>query len=263
MLTNAIKYTPSGTVTFSIGCEPLDANRIYLTVSVQDTGIGIKSEDIDRLFSPFERLEEKRNRTIEGTGLGMSIVKNLLAAMGSRLEVTSEYGKGSAFSFRIKQPIASQEKVGSFDHIKHVAAQKAGTYHAIFQAPEAKILVVDDTPINLAVIRGLLKKTLVQIDTASDGEMGLEKAHAEHYDLMLSDHLMPKMDGMEMITALRKETYGLNASTPCIVLTANAISGARDTYLAAGFTDYLSKPVTGATLEKALRTYLPANKIRT
>ena len=263
LLTNAVKYTQSGSVSLKIDFERIDVDRMYLVVTVSDTGIGIQSDDLKRLFSPFERFEQNRNRGIEGTGLGMSIVKNLLAAMGSQLEVASEYGKGSVFSFRVEQQIVSQEKIGDFERAKRELVKNIGAYQELFHAPDAKILIVDDTPANLTVMRGLLKKTLVQVDTATDGEEGLAKARAEHYDVIFIDHLMPKMNGMEMIVALKSETDGINAATPCIALTANAFTGARDTYLAAGFSDYLSKPVKGITLEQTVRAYLPKEKIRT
>lgn len=262
LLTNAVKYTHEGSVTLTIDFDRIDVNRMYLLVSVKDTGIGIKKEDIPALFLPFERLEEKRNRSIEGTGLGMNIVKNLLAAMDSRLEVTSEYGVGSEFSFRLVQEIVSQEKIGDYAVAKQTDMPQVNAYHELFRAPDAKILIVDDTVVNLTVMRGLLKKTLVHVDTATDGVSGLAKAQAEKYDAIFIDHLMPQMDGMEMIAALKKDTGGKNATTPCIALTANAVAGAREMYLAAGFKDYLSKPVTGTTFEQMLRTYLPAEKIQ-
>ena len=261
MLTNAVKYTLEGSVTLTVGFERIDVDNIGLIITVADTGIGIKKDDLERLFSPFERIEEKRNRNIEGTGLGMNIVQNLLAAMGTRLEVQSEYGKGSTFSFRVRQRIISQKKIGDYAAARRTVAECITEYHESFQAPDAKILIVDDTPVNLTVMCGLLKKTLVQVDTATDGESGLEKARSKQYDVLFIDHLMPKMDGIEMLAALRRDG-GMSAGSPCIALTANAVSGARETYLAAGFNDYLSKPVTGAALEQMVRTYLPKEKVR-
>ncbi|MBD5426861.1 MAG: response regulator [Treponema sp.] len=261
LLTNAVKYTLDGSVTLTVTFDRIDVDNIYLIVIVSDTGIGIKSDDLERLFSPFERIDEERNRGIEGTGLGLNIVHNLLAAMDSRLDVQSEYGKGSTFSFRVRQQIVSQKKIGDYEAVRQTTRKSTAQYKESFHAPDAKILIVDDTPVNLTVMRGLLKKTLVQIDTAADGVEGLEKTRAEHYDVIFIDHMMPNMDGMEMLAALKKDG-GKNDGTPCIALTANAISGAREMYLAAGFDDYLAKPVTGASLEQTVRAHLPAEKVR-
>ena len=260
ILTNAVKYTPAGSVTMNIGFENSSRNKIILKVQVIDTGIGIKAEDLQKLFSPFERIEEKRNRAIEGTGLGMSIVQNLLTAMGSRLEVQSEYGNGSNFSFAVEQEVTDWKPIGNYAQAKANRAEAAASYTESFQAPNAKVLIVDDTPMNLTVMKGLLKQTRIQIDTAQDGIRGLEKARAEKYDLIFIDHLMPKMDGLEMLSTLNKDG-GKSAGMPCIVLTANAISGAKEMYLAAGFSDYLSKPVDSAKLEALLQSYLPRDKV--
>lgn len=261
LLTNAVKYTLDGSVTLTVTFDRIDVDNIYLIVIVSDTGIGIKSDDLERLFSPFERIDEERNRGIEGTGLGLNIVHNLLAAMDTRLDVQSEYGKGSTFSFRVRQQIVSQKKIGDYEAVRQTTRKSVAQYKESFRAPDAKILIVDDTPVNLTVMCGLLKKTLVQIDTAADGVEGLEKTRAEHYDVIFIDHMMPNMDGMEMLAALKKDG-GKNDGTPCVALTANAISGAREMYLAAGFDDYLAKPVTGASLEQMVRAHLPAEKVR-
>lgn len=261
LLTNAVKYTLDGSVTLTVTFERIDVDNIYLIVIVSDTGIGIKPDDLERLFSPFERIDEERNRGIEGTGLGLNIVHNLLAAMDTRLDVQSEYGKGSTFSFRVRQQIISQKKIGDYEAVRQTTPKGIAQYKALFHAPDAKILIVDDTPVNLTVMRGLLKKTLVQIDTAADGVEGLEKTRAERYDIIFIDHMMPNMDGMEMLAALKNDG-GKNDGTPCIALTANAVSGAREMYLAAGFDDYLAKPVTGASLEQMVRAYLPTEKLR-
>ncbi len=262
LLTNAVKYTLDGSVTLTVTFDRIDVDNIYLIIIVSDTGIGIKSDDLERLFSPFERIDEERNRGIEGTGLGLNIVHNLLAAMGTRLDVRSEYGKGSTFSFRVQQQIVSQKKIGDYEAVRQTAPKGIAQYKESFHAPDAKILIVDDTPVNLTVMRGLLKKTLVQIDTATDGVDGLEKTRIERYDVIFIDHMMPNMDGMEMLAALKKDAGNKNGGTPCIALTANAISGAREMYLAAGFDDYLAKPVTGASLEQMVRAHLPAEKVR-
>ncbi len=258
ILTNAVKYTPSGSVTLKVSAEKTGGDSCALFVSVTDTGIGIKAEDIKKLFSPFERIEEGRNRAIEGTGLGMSIVKSLLAAMGTQLDVQSEYGKGSCFSFRVEQEVHSWEAIGDYRATKAAALKNASAYTESFQAPEAKILVVDDTPVNLTVMRGLLKQTRLQIDTAADGIEGLEKAGAQKYDVIFIDHRMPKMDGVQMIRALRTDGKSMNQKTVCVALTASVAGNIREEYIEAGFEDYLSKPVEPKLLEALLVHYLPS-----
>jgi len=259
ILTNAVKYTEKGTVTMELGYEKRGENRIALRFSVADTGIGMKQEDMDRLFAPFERIEESRNRSVEGTGLGMSITKQLLALMDSKLDVESVYGEGSTFSFAVEQPVESWEPVGRFVG-RRAAGAPHRVYRELFHAPEARILVVDDTPVNLTVIRGLLKRTQIKVDTASSGAEALSRAENTVYDVIFIDHMMPDMDGVETLHRLRGLPNA--ADVPCVALTANAISGAREAYLAAGFTDYVSKPVDGAKLEKMLLGCLPPEKVR-
>ncbi len=257
ILTNAVKYTNEGSVTMSFGFAKTGDSSIKLKVSVKDTGIGIKEEDLKKLFSPFERIEERRNRSIEGTGLGMSIVKSLLSAMNSKLSVQSVYGSGSTFSFEVEQGVLSWEKFGNFEEQKKKLQSNSKTYTESFQAPEAKILVVDDTPLNLTVICGLLKKTRIQIETAENGSTALQMARKTPYNIIFIDHRMPKMDGIEMLHILRGDNASVNQHTICIALTANAISGAREMYLNEGFEDYLSKPVESAALEQAITRFLP------
>ena len=258
ILSNAVKYTEEGSVTLRVGYERLDESKITLSVSVSDTGIGMKAEDMDRLFTPFARIEERRNRNIEGTGLGMSITKQLLALMDSRLDVESVYGEGSTFSFSVEQSVVDWEPVGPL--AKRYGANAARkSYRELFHAPRSRILVVDDTPMNLTVIRGLLKRTRIQIDTAGSGREALAMAARGRYDVIFIDHMMPEMDGIETLRELKKLPDMENV--PCVALTANAISGAREMYLEAGFSDYLSKPVDGPRLEKMLQEHLPPEKV--
>ena len=257
VLNNAVKYTEVGSVTLSVYADPAEEDGYeYLCMRITDTGKGIKEEDMNKLFSPFERIEEKRNRNIEGTGLGMSITKNLLAMMDSQLEVSSVYGEGSDFSFRILQRVISEEPIGNFAENYHKSQMKEAVYTESFHAPNAKILVIDDVPMNLTVITGLLKKTQIKIDTGVSGRECLEKASLEHYDIIFVDHMMPDMDGIETMQHVKEECE-LNKSTPIIVLTANAVSGAREQYMAAGFDNYLTKPIDSAKLEATIRSYLP------
>ncbi|MBE6910348.1 MAG: response regulator [Ruminococcaceae bacterium] len=258
ILTNAVKYTEKGSVTMRVGYDKRGDDRIALIFSVSDTGIGIRPEAMERLFSPFERIEELRNRSIEGTGLGLNITWQLLTLMGSRLEVESEYGAGSTFSFAVEQDVIRWEPIGSFSEHNQVGAPRKA-YRELFHAPDAQVLVVDDTQVNLTMIRSLLKKTQVRVDTAVSGKEALVMAAQRPYDVFFVDHMMPGMDGVETMRAL-KELPGL-ADRPYIALTANAISGAREMYLNAGFSDYLSKPVDGIKLEKMLMDHLPAEKV--
>ncbi|WP_051207840.1 response regulator [Butyrivibrio sp. AE3006] len=261
ILSNAVKYTEEGTVTLEVGYRKVDDINIMLGFRVKDTGIGIKEEDINKLYSPFERIEETRNRSIEGTGLGMSIVKKLLALMDSRLEVKSVYGEGSDFSFEVKQEVVSWEEIGDFKKKYKEYLQSLEKYHEKFKAPDGIILVVDDTPMNLTVVKGLLKTTEIQVDTAESGPETLEKVKAKKYDAIFIDHRMPGMDGIETLAAMKELDQNQNLGVPCIALTANAGEGAKEEYLKAGFDDYLSKPVDGLVLEEMLERYLPDGKV--
>lgn len=268
LLSNAVKYTREGAVTLRLTgtkeyIKPEKAASlehlqpcIALHFSVEDTGIGIRKEDQDKLFTDFKRLDQKQNRSIEGTGLGLSITTNLLELMDSRLEVESEYGRGSVFSFTLRQGIRGRKTLGELA----LELEKKGfdyQYQVSFQAPEAKILVTDDKEMNRKVLRSLLKQTKVQVDEAQNGESCLMMASEQHYDLILLDHRMPHMDGCETLHRLKEQTNSPCADTPVIALTAHAMAGAREWYLNEGFDDYLSKPVDAVLLEKMVARYLP------
>ncbi|MBR5091387.1 MAG: response regulator [Ruminiclostridium sp.] len=265
ILTNAVKYTEKGSVTFIINFEkiPDDPGSIMLDVEVRDTGIGIKREDMKKLFSEFDRIEEERNRHVEGTGLGMSITKRLLEMMNSTLEVESIYKLGSKFSFRLRQRVVNWEELGDYEAAYRDSLGARKKYTEKFRAPAAQVLVVDDTPMNLMVFRSLLKQTGVKIDTAPSGDDGLALAYDMKYDIIFLDHMMPKKDGIQTLHELRARTDDPNLGTPVICLTANAISGAREKYLAEGFDDYLTKPIDPDKLEDMLIKYLPAEKVLT
>ncbi len=261
ILTNAVKYTEEGSVTLNVGYNKLDEDNIGLMFQVVDTGIGIKEEDLSKLYSPFERIEEIRNRSIEGTGLGMSIVKKLLAMMDTKLVVKSVYGEGSDFSFEVNQGVVDWTPIGDFKTKYKEYIQSREQYREKFVAQDANVLVVDDTEINLTVFKGLLKNTKIQIDTATSGRETLEMIVKKRYDVIFLDHRMPQMDGMETLFAMKELPDNKNVDVPVIVLTANAVSGAKEEYLKAGFTDYLTKPVNGSLIEEMLIKYLPADKI--
>ena len=256
LLTNAVKYTESGTVTL-IAEHQRDGGSVYLKINVKDTGVGIKKEDIDKLFIAFERIEEKRNRSIEGTGLGITIVQQLLALMDSKLEVESVYGEGSDFSFVIKQDVVKDEPIGDYTAALERSSGARREYRESFTAPDANILVVDDTEMNLVVFVNLLKKTGMKIDTATGGDEAIALAKRKKYDLIFLDHRMPNKDGVETLAELQSDKEGLNADTPAISLTANAISGMREKYIAAGFSEYLTKPIDPIRLENVIITLLP------
>ena len=265
ILTNAVKYTEHGSVTISVTYEKYEQengeDQIGLRFSVADTGIGIKQEDIKKLFSAFERIEEERNRTIEGTGLGMNITQRLLAMMGSRLEVESEYGRGSVFSFTVKQKVVSPEPIGNYEETYRNTIAGRKHYKEKFTAPDANILVTDDTRMNLTVFVSLLKKTMIHIDTAESGDECIALAAKKKYDVIFLDHRMPEKDGIETLQELLAAKDSPNSGTPVICLTANAVSGAKEMYLSAGFNDYLTKPIDPEKLESALIKYLPAEKV--
>ncbi len=259
LLTNAVKYTKEGEVEFRVVYDDISDDEIALKVMVRDTGIGMKEEDMDKLLSPFTRIEERRNRNIEGTGLGMTITAKLLQLMGSRLEVDSVYGKGSTFSFMINQRVVSSEPIGDF-YAKSLADKNSvPKYQESFHAPDGRILVIDDTEINLAVITNLLKKTKLTIDTAPSAKQGIELLEKNHYDVVLIDHMMPEMDGIQALHYMRDNDLVPNSK--CVVLTANAVSGVREMYMSEGFDDYLSKPVNPEVLEQRLVEWLPKDKV--
>ncbi len=256
LLTNAVKYTEKGTVTFSVDFEEAKEETINLIVSVKDTGIGIKAEEMDKLCSAFERLDERRNRSIEGTGLGMSIVTRLINQMDGNLNVESEYGVGSCFKVTLEQKVIDRTPVGNINDMKLRIHENTDENQLILRASKAKILAVDDTLVNLTVVKGLLKRTGIQVDTAESGQECLEIIKKNSYDLILLDHRMPGMDGIETLAHIKEMGEEYN-KIPVIALTANVVSGAYDMYIKAGFTDFLSKPISGNKLERMVLKYLP------
>ena len=263
ILSNAVKYTKEGSVTFSVGYEkiPDRPDSIILKISVADTGIGIKPEDMDKLFKAFERIEEKRNRNIEGTGLGMTIAQSFLAMMDSHLQVESTYGKGSTFSFDLEQKVVKWDPIGDYENAFRLSLSERRNYREKFTAPHARLLVVDDTPVNLTVFTSLLSRTGIQIDTAMDGDGAVSMYKQKHYDVIFLDHMMPDKDGIETLAEMKALKDTPNNGTPIICLTANAISGMRETFMKAGFDDYITKPIDPDRLEGMLLHYLPKGKI--
>jgi len=258
ILTNAVKYTHAGSVWFRVGGER-DGDDEVLHVEVEDTGIGIKEEDLPKLFEAFQRIEEGRNRNIEGTGLGMNITIQLLNMMGSELRVESEYGKGSKFFFDLRQKVVDETPIGEFSAHEHTAGESY-RYEGSFIAPDARVLVVDDNAMNLKVFRSLLKPTQVRVTEADCGKKALALAEGERFDMVFMDHMMPDMDGVE--TMHRMRTLAGYDEIPIYVLTANAVSGAREQYLADGFDGFVSKPIVSDKLEAALREALPQELLK-
>ena len=264
ILNNAVKYTKEGGIALSVRSEESetedDKRKICLIISVKDTGIGIRKDDLDKLFSKFQRLDLEQNSTVEGTGLGLAITYNLLKMMDGNIEVESEYGKGSTFTILVPQIVMSDEPVGNIYDKFEDSLEETKTYSVSFTAEDGNILIVDDTRMNLIVCTQLLKDTQIRIDTASSGEEAIELANKKKYDVILMDQRMPGMDGTEAMHKIL-EADGLNSRTPIICLTADAVIGAREHYLAEGFTDYLTKPIDSHQLEAMLMKYLPAEKV--
>ena len=259
ILNNAVKYTKQGVVKLAV--EGIREDQAFtLKMQVTDSGIGIKQEDMDKLFGGFQRLDLEQNRSIEGTGLGLAITRNLIERMNGRIEVSSEYGKGSVFTVYLSQEIINDSPMGDFRQRFEAVAKQEDEYRESFVAPEAKVLVVDDNGMNLAVVKALLKKTDIQVTTCMSGMECLELVKNTYFDVILLDHMMPEMDGIQTLAKI-KQSDNQCTSVPVIALTANAIVGAKEEYINAGFSDYLSKPIEGMELEKMLMKYLPQDKI--
>ena len=257
IISNGVKYTNKGNVDLLMDYEeiPLQEgdsgsakDRVYLVIKVSDTGIGIKPEDKEKLFRSFSRLEERRNRNIEGTGLGLRITKMLVGMMNGTIEVDSVYGQGTTFTIKVEQVVSDRTPMGSYVEKSEARLIKVDDTKEMFEAPGKKVLVVDDVKMNILVFKGLLKGTKVDIDTAISGRECLEKVVKTKYDVIFMDHLMPEMDGIETYHKMLELDECVNKNTPVVVLTANAIVGAKEKYLTEGFYDYLSKPVDQSLL---------------
>ena len=256
VLNNALKYTREGSVTLSIQCSLREGGSLNVLYSVSDTGIGIKKESIPHLFTAFKRVDEEKNRRIEGSGLGLSIVKQLVDLMGGSITVNSVYTQGSTFLIELPQQAASMETVGTLDLEERQRTARA-IYHSRFEAPEARVLVVDDNASNLLVVSKLLRATRVQVDTADSGEAALQMTQARAYHVIFMDHLMPEMDGVECHRRIRSQPGGKCREAKVIALTANADAESRKLYEREGFDGYLTKPIDSAALEQELAGFLP------
>ncbi len=262
LLNNAVKYTSEGSVTLSVRCERQKLNRVRVWYSVEDTGQGVKKENIPYIFNAFRRVDEEKNRYIEGTGLGLSIVQQLVNLMGGEISVNSVYTKGSKFIVMLDQDIIDERALGTFTLTSRARTHDGEPYRQSFEAPDAHILVVDDNDMNLMVVTKLLLATKIQIDTASSGAECLRLTQNHHYDCILMDHMMPEMDGIQCLHALRVQPGGLCQDVPVVALTANAGSDNQLLYRKEGFSGYLAKPVSGALLEAAVLSILPKGLVQ-
>ncbi len=265
LISNGIKYTKEGSVRVKAGFvegQNSDDNgneQGTIVISVEDTGIGIKEEDIGNLFMTFTRLEQSRNRHIEGTGLGLNITQQLVHMMNGTIEVKSEYGKGSVFTVKIPQRVLSLKPMGVFADRQKEQVSVTTDEATTFKAPGRRILVVDDVKMNVLVFKGLLRGTEITIDSALSGAEGIEMTKNTKYDIIFMDHLMPEMDGIEAFRVIRDDKDNINHDTPVVVLTANAIVGMRATYLKEGFAEYISKPVEQKALLKVTEELLKSS----
>lgn len=262
LLTNAVKYTEEGGVTIEIKTAGRSDTWVDVLVAVTDTGIGIKPEEMDKLFSAFDRLDSNRTRTIEGTGLGLSIVSRMLELMGSKLEVESVYDEGSRFFFTLRLEIVEPTPIGHYDpeEIQNDISNRSYLFPA-FTAPSMRVLIVDDTPMNLQVIEGLLRRTEMKIDTATSGPECLEKVAENDYNMIFLDYRMPHMNGIETLEHIQRDYPDRVKNVPIISLTASAVSGERERMLKAGFTDYLTKPINVSEMENMMIKYLPPDAV--
>lgn len=271
ILNNAIKYTEKGSVTLKVGSiekldnisdDSLENKTITITFTITDTGIGIKEENIPHLFDSFSRFDENKNKHIEGTGLGLAITKQLTDLMNGNITVTSEYGKGSVFMVNIPQKAVSDLKIGDISQKYNTNTRSdKNKKKASFTAPDANVLVVDDVKMNINVFKALLKRTELNVDSAMSGAEALELIKEKKYDIIFLDHMMPDMDGIETYKHMKELEENPNKDATVIMLTANAIMGAKEEYLSIGFSDYLSKPVQTPKLEKMILKYLPEELI--
>ena len=256
LVTNAVKYTNEGYIRISVSGDYKEESGYELEMSVSDTGMGIRPEDLDHIFDSFTRADLKKNRHIEGTGLGLAITKKLCEGMNGTIKVSSRYGEGSVFTVRIPQKIGDPTLVGSVKLSKKTQKVKRKRYEASFTAPNARVLIVDDNEMNCEVFASLLKDTKVQIDQAYGGKEALELSVKNKYDVIFMDHMMPSPDGIETLHLIRDDESNPNKKTPQIALTANAVSGSMEMYIAEGFDGYLTKPVDPLELEEAVMKHI-------
>jgi PAS domain S-box-containing protein len=258
LLSNAVKYTEKGFVKFSALGEAVSNDTIRLMFTVKDSGSGIKENDMPNLFGKFSRVDVKRHINVGGTGLGLVISRNLCQAMGGDITVRSKYGEGSVFVATLTQTVIDWKPMGNF---AAVSAQRVEEQqHITFTAPEADVLIVDDFPSNLVVAQGLLAPYKMRVSTCLSGREALELVRERPFDLVLMDHMMPEMSGIEAAHAVRAMNAEYCRTMPVIALTANAVSGMKEMFLENGFNDFLAKPIEVAKLDAVLKKWIPAEK---
>ncbi|MCR4907873.1 MAG: response regulator [Lachnospiraceae bacterium] len=268
LINNAIKYTDSGKVTLIIGGNYLndeagansEKERFMMMLGVRDTGRGISEEGQKHLFEAFSRADLNKNGNIEGTGLGLAIVKNIVDSMGGEINVISKLGEGSEFIIHLPVRVSDKEPL-SEDFMDQADIDESGDAGSDYQAPDAAILAVDDNNSNLKIVKLFLKRVGIVPDTCDSGRKAIALCKSRRYDLIILDHRMPELDGLETLRIIRSDEGSANKETPAVVLTANAVAGSRQIYMEAGFADYLTKPIDSALLEKTVRTYLPEDKV--
>lgn len=256
LLSNAVKYTENGSVTFAVRGQRVE-EEFFLRFDVKDTGMGIKDEDMGHLFDSFQRMELTKNRYIQGTGLGLSITKQLVDLMQGDIQVDSIYGEGSCFTVVLPQKVLDVSPMGSLEesYKNEVTRLKDEKMAERRKLPPMEVLAVDDNELNLAVVEELLKDSGLSMDFAHSGTECFEKCKTKKYDMILMDHMMPAPDGVETMRMIRKDEEGMNKATIIVALTANAIAGAKEEYLAMGFDNYLSKPINVPELEEMILKY--------
>ena len=263
LIGNAVKYTKKGSIRVTVHMEDhgADPHNVELVMAVRDTGIGIKEEDQERLFKDFERLDLSNNQSIEGTGLWLARTFHHGEMMGGSITCHSKYGHGTTFVVKISQERLSDERIGDFKDRYRQYMKERKTYKSKLCAPDVSVLVVDDNVMNLKVIKMMLKPTRMKVSTCASGAECLELIKKYRYDIILMDHMMPEMDGMETFHRAMLMRDSLCGRSTYIVMTANAVMGAREMYLAEGFKDYISKPVQPEVLEDILMRYIPEDKL--
>ncbi|GHU79491.1 hypothetical protein FACS1894191_2420 [Clostridia bacterium] len=259
LLSNAIKYTHEGTITFSAFHTFISDDRVKLTFVVSDTGIGIRERDLPKLFGDFVRVDQHVNNSIQGTGLGLAIARNLCRAMDGDITAESEYGKGTAFTATVFQGYTDESEMGTLHKELYSSAEASGER---LIAPAARILVVDDIDINLKVALGFLAVHSIIADTAANGKDAVDAVRAKDYDIVFMDHMMPDIDGIEATRRIRALEGERFRTVPIIALTANAMTGAKDTFIEAGMNDFISKPIIAEKLKQMLLKYLPPERIQ-
>lgn len=257
LIDNAVKYTNKGKIKMSVNGSEISSSKINLTISIKDSGIGIRKDDLKKLFRSFERVNLEETQSIQGAGLGLTLVRYFMELMNGKITAESEYGKGSKFTIELPQKISSEGFTGTIrEYEMMLEDENEISNDKPFTCPEAKLLIVDDTPVNLVVARGMLKDSQAKIETAESGEECLELLRDNNYDIIFLDHKMPGLDGVETLNKA-KNIYGELLRSKFIALTANSGTGLRDEYISLGFDDYLPKPIKADAIKKILAKYLP------